>query len=182
MFRLLSLKLGRAKSDVLNNGARWKYSGRKSKSSPSVPFTEPNGLWALNALINQYLSLYINKATKLWMTFGTKKGHFNAHKIAPVSNLGPFFITHDYTFTRHGAINSAPNILRMVVTQFAHGSAEGERPQLGCCLKWTSFIFHLPPIIKYVWICGFLRITDTIHIAARSQMYFYLFRIMILPD
>lgn len=61
------------------------------------------------------------------MTFGTKKGHFNAHKIAPVSNLGPVFITHDYTFTRHRAINSALNILGTVVTQFAHGFVGGER-------------------------------------------------------
>lgn len=81
------------------------------------------------------------------MTFGTKKGHFNAHKIAPVSNLGPFFITHDYTFTRHGAINSAPNILRMAVTQFAHGSAQGERPQLRVLLKMD--LIHLPPAVVY---------------------------------
>lgn len=60
------------------------------------------------------------------MTFGTKNGHFNAHKIAPVSNLGSVFITHDYTFTRHRAINSALNILR-TVTQFAHGFVGGER-------------------------------------------------------
>lgn len=53
------------------------------------------------------------------MTFGTKKGHFNAHKIAPVSNSDLFFffslfflssITHDYTFTRRWAINSTLNI------------------------------------------------------------------------
>lgn len=41
--------------------------------------------------------------------------------------MDPFFITHDYTFTRHRAINSALNILRIVVTQFAHGFAGGER-------------------------------------------------------
>lgn len=41
--------------------------------------------------------------------------------------MGPVFITHDYTFTRHRAINSILNIVRIVVTQFAHGFAGGEK-------------------------------------------------------
>lgn len=96
------------------------------------------------------------------MTFGTKKGHFNAHKIAPVSNSDLFFflslflssITHDYTFTRRWAINSTLNIPGgwgwVAVTQFAHGFAEGERPQLGSSLKWTSFIICLLSVVKRI--------------------------------
>lgn len=98
------------------------------------------------------------------MTFGTKKGHFNAHKIAPVSNSDLFFfflslflssITHDYTFTRRWAINSTLNIPGGVgggvaVIQFAHGFAEGERPQLGSSLKWTSFIICLLSVVKRI--------------------------------
>lgn len=86
IFRLLSLKLcqKKKKKDVpWTSGRGENTEWEKEKVFSPVPFTKPNGLWALNALINQYLSLYINNATKLWMTFVTKKGHFNAHKIAP---------------------------------------------------------------------------------------------------
>lgn len=84
IFRLLSLKLWQHKNDALWTAGRGENTQwEKEQVFTPVPFTEPNGLWALNALINQYLSPYINNATKLWMTSGTKKGHFNAHKIAP---------------------------------------------------------------------------------------------------
>jgi len=82
IFRLLSLKLCQLKMMPFEQQGEVKIQWEKEQVFPPVPFTGPNGLWALNALINQYLSLYIN-ATKLWMTFVTKKGHFNAHKIAP---------------------------------------------------------------------------------------------------
>lgn len=93
----------------------------KEKLFPTVPFTEPNGLWALNALINQYLSLYINNATKLGKAVVTKELHFHAHKIAlRLVFLTCSFIMHDYTFTRQRAFRSALNTLRWVVTKFPH--------------------------------------------------------------
>lgn len=104
------------------------------------------------------------------MTFGTKKGHFNAHKIAPVSNLVPFFIAHDYTSTRQRAINSALNIPWIAVTQFAHGFAGGEGVQPGYGYREALFIYRLLLIIKNLSIHVHVWIIGTFHIIPRSQM------------
>lgn len=60
--------------------------------------------------------------------------------------MGPVFITRDYTFTRHRAINSALNRLRIIVIQIAHGFAGGEMLYPGPDHREASFIHLLPDV------------------------------------
>lgn len=81
--------------------------------------------------INQSISLTVHqRCNQVMSDLSNKKGHFNVHKTtcSRVTLAHFFFITHDYTCTRHRTINSALNMTRLVIIQLA----QKKRPRGKC--------------------------------------------------